>query len=215
MARVSDGAARDRRRGPLPSFGGGGGESAERQGVPREPPPLRREEGSARDRRGAGLDSESFSGSGRRRPARVPPRGPPGGYGGGPRQTGCGAGLGKKYVRVQPEKGPPGRPRGGRPGGTEGAPRQTGCGGWTWHKNVRVHFQPEEARPVYASRGGGLWPVSRATSPLDLAQSSPGPPSGWLAGVSRARRQPLEATPYGPRKGQSRGALRVRPPRTA
>ena len=135
-------------------------------------------------------------------------------YGGGPRQTGCGAGLGIKMSESSRRKARPGDPEGAARGVRRG-PETDGVRGWTWHKNVRVHFQPEEARPVYASRGGGLWPVSRATSPLDLAQSSPGPPSGWLAGVSRARRQPLEATPYGPRKGQSRGALRVRPPRTA
>ena len=89
----------------------------------------------------------------------------------------CQSPAGERPARATP-RGPPG---GGRRG-----PETDGVRGWTWQKKLSESGRSRPAR--VPPGGGGPWRVSKATSPLDLAQSSPVPPpaGGRLEGTSAA-----------------------------
>ena len=112
---------------------------------------------------------------------------------------------------------PPAPPRSGRaassadetqPPDMGNRPRRETVGSPTGRRRVS-----KPARLGLRKISASVWRVSKAPSLLDLAQSSPVWLAGWLAGVSRARRRPLEATPCGPRKRAESGSLERQVPR--
>ena len=158
---------------------------------------------------GESLDGAAGDGRGGRRSRVSKPQ--PGGRGQGPAsdrppQTSAVPLRGRGAERQGGPAGspPPAPPRSGRaassadetqPPDMGNRPRRETVGSPTGRRRVS-----KPARLGLRKISASVWRVSKAPSLLDLAQSSPVWLAGWPAGVSRARRRPLEATPCGPRK---------------